>query len=280
MEILKLFCMKQILVPIDFSPASRNASQYAAALAKELGAELCLLHVYMIPVASGETTSAWAGLGKELVEEKDAHVSREIGALEDTYRIRVSGNAMIGMEAATIQDKAAEIGADLIVMGMKGGGRSKNLGSTTIATIRRSRIPVLVVPEGAQFTPLKKIALATDFDAGLNRSSFRSLMVLVKQFDASVQVVHVAEKAEAMVTSEIVGKMQLDVILANVRHSFHTVEQDDVEQGIDIFLHNHPVDLLVMVAHRHIFLERLFGHIYTQSTSYKTTVPLLVLEDK
>ena len=114
---------------------------------------------------------------------------------------------MIGMEAATIQDKAAEIGADLIVMGMKGGGRSKNLGSTTIATIRRSRIPVLVVPEGAQFTPLKKIALAIDFDAGLNRSSFRSLMVLVKQFDASVQVVQVAEKAEAMVTSEIVGKM-------------------------------------------------------------------------
>lgn len=83
-----------------------------------------------------------------------------------------------------------------------------------------------------------------------------------------------------MDTSEIVDKMQLDVILTNVKHSFQTVELDDVEQGIDVFLHSHPVDLLEMIAHRHFFLERLFGHIYTRSVSYKAKWPLLVWEDK
>lgn len=76
----------------------------------------------MIPVASGETTSPWGMIRKEEIEETDAQISREIGILEDTYGISVSGMAMMGMEVATIQDKAAEFSADLIVMGMKGGG--------------------------------------------------------------------------------------------------------------------------------------------------------------
>jgi nucleotide-binding universal stress UspA family protein len=46
--------MKTILVPIDFSPSSDNAMNYAAYLAAKVGASLLLVHVYQIPVSMND----------------------------------------------------------------------------------------------------------------------------------------------------------------------------------------------------------------------------------
>ncbi len=43
-----------ILAPVDFSPVSLNAANYAAKLAKETGSSLTLLHVVQVPVMYGE----------------------------------------------------------------------------------------------------------------------------------------------------------------------------------------------------------------------------------
>ena len=47
--------MKTILVPVDFSPSSLNASNYALDLANSVNAELVLLHVFEFPVLYPET---------------------------------------------------------------------------------------------------------------------------------------------------------------------------------------------------------------------------------
>lgn len=277
---LKLLTMKKILVPTDFSPASHRASTYAAALAKEFGADLYLLHVYMAPATAGEMSPAWAVVDQEMQEEIDAQIRKDVAILQSTYRIRVNGDAKIGMELSTITAVAQEVKADLIVMGMKGGGRNKRIGSLTVATIRKSKVPVLVVPEHAHFIPIRKITLATDFNSKLMDSSFKVLFDIARQFRAHLQVLHVAEDSQAMDQDEIVGKMNLEVMLSRVSHSYHVIEEEEVEEGITKFIHDRTPDLLVMVAHRHFILDRLFGSVYTRSLSYKTRLPLLVLEDK
>lgn len=253
---------------------------YAAALSKEFGAELHLLHVYMAPATAGEMSPAWAVVDQEMQEEIDTHIRKEVSVLQSTYRIKVNGDAKIGMELATINAVAQEIKADLIVMGMKGGGRSKRMGSITVATIRKSKVPVLVVPEHAHFIPIRKITLATDFDSKLQDSSFKVLFEIARQFRAHLQVLHVAEVGQDMDQDEIIGKMQLEVMLSKVSHSYHVIEEEEIEEGITRFIHDRTPDLLVMVAHRHFILDRLFGSVYTRSLSYKTRLPLLVLEDK
>ena len=42
--------IRRILCPVDFSPASERALDFAVDLAKSLGAEIDLLHVYQLPV--------------------------------------------------------------------------------------------------------------------------------------------------------------------------------------------------------------------------------------
>ena len=45
--------METILIPIDFSEVSKSAAEYAFQFAKERNASLILLHVFQIPVYSG-----------------------------------------------------------------------------------------------------------------------------------------------------------------------------------------------------------------------------------
>src|SRR2546425_2475990 len=46
--------MKTILAPVDFSPVSANAAEFAGNLAAFYGAELWLYHVYEIPITLTE----------------------------------------------------------------------------------------------------------------------------------------------------------------------------------------------------------------------------------
>jgi nucleotide-binding universal stress UspA family protein len=41
--------LKTILVPVDFSPTSENAAQYALQLCKQAGAKIILIHAYEPP---------------------------------------------------------------------------------------------------------------------------------------------------------------------------------------------------------------------------------------
>ena len=52
---IKRHYMETILAPTDFSKPADNAVTYAAEVAKLTKAKLILLHVYIIPITSGES---------------------------------------------------------------------------------------------------------------------------------------------------------------------------------------------------------------------------------
>ncbi|HJW15889.1 MAG TPA: universal stress protein, partial [Flavisolibacter sp.] len=145
--------MKKILVPIDFSASSRAAEEYAASLAKITGAEIFLLHVYLefIPAAIGP--EPWLYTETEQHEKNRERVDKEVRHLKENYGVEVRGDIEIGYTGDTISSIAKQLHADLIIMGMKGESRSKVWGSATIKTIRKTEVPVLVIPEYFSFTP-------------------------------------------------------------------------------------------------------------------------------
>ena len=272
--------MKKILVPVDFSPASRNAEEYAAAMAKAVGASLQLLRVYMEPAPAPELPVGWAGSGTSLQETSEEWIEEEVRFLQDKYGVAIHSTVRAGFKGDTINEVVKESDADLVVMGMKEAKRHLFPGSTVFTALRKARRPVLIVPEGVSFIPIRNIVLAADFTTVQDLSCYRVLMALVESWDATLQVVHVAGKEAAIKPQELSGKLQLQKALAKVTYWYHQLDEDNVEESLLRFIQNHPADLLVMVAHRHNFFERLFGTMYTRDLSYKAAVPLLVLEDK
>lgn len=145
------FSLKRILVPVDFSPLSKKALQYAQRFAKEFNAEISLVHVlepeippvfdgFMIP-RSGPNFCAATQEKKEL--KALAQSARAGGVEHVTSRIRR------GLASYEIVDAARDLDVDLIIMATHGytGWKHFCIGSTAERVVRAAACPVLVVRE-------------------------------------------------------------------------------------------------------------------------------------
>lgn len=140
---------KHILAPVDFSEHSERAVLRAAALAKEHGASLTLLHVVEDFVLYDDfydplvpPTLEYEDTLMETAGERLAKWIEEL-KLEPAPRVEV----LLGSAAGTILSFAEAQDVDLIVMGAHGRkGLARLLGSTTNAVLNRARCEVLSVP--------------------------------------------------------------------------------------------------------------------------------------
>ncbi len=142
----------RVLVPIDFSPSSRAALEYATFLAGRLGAELDVLHVWEPPGYVGPDTLALLPIpaGQPGWDQTRTDVTREVEhflAKTASKPKQLSVRVEAGEPSDTILQIAKDGGADLIVMGTHGRtGLSRLLiGSVAEAVLRRSTCPVLTL---------------------------------------------------------------------------------------------------------------------------------------
>ena len=272
--------MNLILVPTDLSPASQNATNYAAFLCKELQAKMMLLHVYMLPVPVSE-------LPYVMVSADEIHLASEKALEKEADRIfEMFGSkpeclVRLGLPSDEIRDLEKERNIDLVIIGMKGaGGFDKLIGSTTVAVIRKCHKPVLVIPHQASFTPVKLVSYATDFSYQTNLKCFEPLKALLKRFNAKLLIVNVQKAGKVATTPELAAKQRLEPLFQDIQHSYHIVEDNAIEHGLQRFVEEHSPAMLAMVAHKNNFLERIFGTHHTKAMIYQTHIPLLILQDK
>ena len=140
--------IQSILVPLDFSPPSRQALAAAVAFARRFRAKLTLLHV-VEPVATPDFAAS-----SPLVMENDevmAAAKRELGSLVKVAKIpRGTVEKLLvrfGSAFHEIAGAAGTLTADLIIISTHGytGLKHVLLGSTTERVVRHAPCPVLVV---------------------------------------------------------------------------------------------------------------------------------------
>jgi len=142
--------VKKILAPIDFSEPSMKAMASAWELAKEVDAEMHLLHVVVphhllgveaLPVGGREIAREAAMI--EQAEEELLRIKKD--DLENSKKVITT--TMVGSPAIKIGDCAREQGIDLIVMSSHGrtGGDSILVGGTTEKVIRHASCAVLII---------------------------------------------------------------------------------------------------------------------------------------
>jgi len=138
-----------ILVGDNGTSEAERAVAVAMSLGQQLKAKIILLGVVAPPSAEslaegyGPTTVAAARKRLEDHLERTAQAGRQSG-------INVVVEIMEGMPEASIEERAEQDGADLIVVGHRHIGRIRTWleGSTSESLVRKCPVPVLVVPDG------------------------------------------------------------------------------------------------------------------------------------
>jgi len=270
--------MKHILATTDFSIASRNACEYAVSLAQDFGAKITLLHVFAPPMVIDDISAASLIVSHdELVKRYQFSLENEIRVLSEKHTVEMDIKVLEGFADDKIPKIAQKIHADVIIMGMKGKRMSNSIfGSTATSVIRKTSLPVLLLPQNANYVSIKNITLATDFDSKSEISYQALLHELTEKNNSLISILNVQRKEDKMRLDEVVGKMKASLDFSTLKPVFYTISDTNVVNGIIRFIKENPTDVLVMIAHRHTFLERAFGVIHTKEMSCHTEIPLLV----
>jgi nucleotide-binding universal stress UspA family protein len=300
--------IRRILVPIDFSPASRQAVDQAVAISRQFDAEIDLVNVY-------ESTNAIAALANIPMVVSDSELERRMRRhLHDEARhchLLLPNNhihAVKGRPYEEICRLATKRGIDLIVIPTHGNTGLKHLllGSTAERVVRHASCPVLVVRIGkskrartGEKTPwtasFRKIVVPIDFSAcSLKGLSYAKR--LARQFDARLVLLHCASPQYYFVSEEYrrydlpavmeeverAGRQQLGELAEEIEREGIRVETD-LEMGhagerICGKAKECGADLIVTATHghtglKHVFLGSTAEYIMRHATSSVLVVP-------
>jgi nucleotide-binding universal stress UspA family protein len=171
--------------------------------------------------------------------------------------------------------------ADLVIMGMRGGGaiRRALLGRTTLSVMRDVHVPVLAIPLNARYEQFKNIVFAADLSKLPSHLVLDTLREFVKTFDSELQVLHLykdnlqqQEEYKTMAALETLGDHLYDV---DYKVTFQ--QRDDAAEAIQEFVYIQHADLLVLVPQKHTILEILLNKSLTQRMMVRHFVPVLAL---
>jgi universal stress protein A len=157
--------IRKIAVPVDFGEASDRAIDYAAGLARLMGASLHLIHVLEEPVFAVGPIDCCALDTPALFER--LHVQARMQLASTAVRLRGDGAQPVtseirrGAPAETIVQAAADHRADLLILGTRGrvGLSHLLMGSVAEQIARAASCPALIVrAPGDVHVPVRRSA--------------------------------------------------------------------------------------------------------------------------
>jgi len=276
--------MKKIVVPIDFSPISINAFEYALRLADAFGCEIEVINMYS-PIVSDYPYMPGNIINEIIEGKKDTAIINFIEYVKNQSevinmlfnKVSVNIDMIPGVGTIDILEAIKKKRADLVVMGTKGASGLKEtfFGSITGEVMESASCPVLAIPEEAKYRGINTIAVTTDFVDKDDRI-INYLQTWASNFKANIKCIHV----DLNHTHEYTKKMDsLASLFGESRNiSFEVIDDTDVLRGISNFIDKNNVNILGMVIHQRNIIQELFNYSYTKKMAYHTKTPVLAMQ--
>lgn len=271
--------INRIVVPTDFSAPAHQALEYALALAKQLKANLSVIHINQVALVDATMP---AETYQMFVREIEDETVRQFAQLENTL-LKPSGieyalHSRYGFVAEEVCDFARKQEADLIIMGTTGasGAAEVLFGSNAASVVARTSVPVMVIPSGTTFKAYERMVYATDY----NEPEFPSMMRLIyfaEQFNCPLDVLHVRSDADKFYNADNNFFRKNREQISYPKLNLVELDKGEVVQSINHYVEEHHADLLVMAKHNRNFFERLFHRSLSKQMAFHTHIPLLVL---
>ncbi|HYC84196.1 MAG TPA: universal stress protein [Chryseosolibacter sp.] len=273
--------MVNILVPTDFSDLSKVAVRYAAKIASKLDGNITLLHVIDLQRTVRATMRMDNNIRDHIrdIRQKFEQVCEELAlyvSLKTPVKFKVSkGNSFND----TVLREAKRLRSGLIVMGTKGASGIKKtlIGSNTASVLGASHIPVLAVPERAEFKSFRNVVYATDLK---NLDKELTLLVpYIERFGSTIHILHVLQAGGEV--DELEEQIEQSVHKTGYKKFVTLVTVDfDVDAAIDQYVGLAKADLVTMFTHKPTFYEKLLDRSVTRKRALHSKIPLLAFRQE
>jgi nucleotide-binding universal stress UspA family protein len=272
----------RILLLTDFSPLSEVAIRFALRLAGPLKAEFTMLNVVRIEGPSK------ANMKLKQIEKMLAKAAEDEGeALIKKLRIEIKGDYSLKFKAVqghtvarAVTNFTSKHPTNMVIMGSRGASALKKarMGGTTVSVIDDCEVPVLAIPEFAQYKNLQKIVYASDL-----RDVQKELEILTEFaaiFGSHIHMIHVVE---ALDKKADLARKDVEALLDKLAYKkvdFSIIIDPNVPGAIDYFIKDMKAELLTTFTHHLSLFDKLFARSVTRTLAYLGTVPLLALKRK
>ena len=181
--------MKNLLVPVGSNENARNTLQYAIEFAREFNSRIYLIHVYSSSKVSGSFKNV-----DTIIEQDSREILREHLASVDSEGVEIITSTLKGhSESDTLKQLIKLLQIDMIIASTKNEGSDESIfiGKITGNIIKDTEVPVLVIPEEAEFKPLKKILMTIKSGSIKTLNTFDVMISIQKNLDKTIKMLQV-----------------------------------------------------------------------------------------
>lgn len=288
----------KVLIPVDFSEYSLKACQFGFSFAKEINAEVVLLHAYFSPIyvptiPYGTDNFDFQIEREESVKSMIETVHKELNKLSDTIKKRVESGEFPnvkytcilrdGIPEEEILRYAKEHTPQIIIMGTR--GRSQKdidlIGSVTAEIIERSKTFVYAIPEQTPlktFKDIKKVAFVTNFDQR-DLIAFDALITAFKSFHFAISFIHLSTDNDAWNEIKLAGiKVYFQEQYPQLELYYNVVKEDNILSNLDKYVKEENIDVICITNYKRNIFARLFNPSIARKMIFHANTPILVIK--
>jgi nucleotide-binding universal stress UspA family protein len=273
--------MVNIIVPTDFSQLSKIALKYAIKIANRLDGNVTVVHIITITKAIRISMRAkMKPLDANLLLAAQEELETLIKTISEQYKTSVPIKYEVirgSYFRSTLMKEAKRLRSGLVVMGTRGasGITKAVLGSNTTSVLEESHVPVLAVPEHAEFKGFRNVVYASDL-RNLEKE-LRVLILYVEKFESTIHLIHIAADGDQVQLLE----EQIEAVLKKFTYKnivTLVLVDSNIGSAIDQYVEVSKADILAMFTHELSFYEKTFDKSMTRKMAFHSRIPLLAFK--
>lgn len=266
------------LIPMDFTTISINALKFAMGCFPDDNFEIVHVRKHSldvndpVPIGAMETTIEFWHNTLTLFITKEMEWS--------SWPENIKLSCIEGMVVPKIIKHAKEVGAHQIVMGTRDqyDYLDKWLGTTSLGVVRKSDLPVYLVPRYARGKNMNRVLVASDHHLK-DQHVVRSIANWNDEFGAYLHFIHIADTETESYAEEQKAIVQNLFEQRNVTFGFEVsvLTDSDIPRSLLGNAYSLHVDLMLILPNKHSYIESLLFRSVSKELILRSEIPLLFM---
>jgi nucleotide-binding universal stress UspA family protein len=271
---------KNILVPVDFSEASRTTIEQALTIADFIKGSITLLYIVEKGDFLHELFREKSEI-KKIEEEAKIKLGELASSYNKTHEANLNHRVAYGKVHAKIIEIAYELEVRYIIMGKNGDFKDEAPGANTMRVIREAKNPVITIVGKEHKLNYHEVLVPIDLTKQTRIQLFNAI-AFAHHYNSNLKLISVLSAGIKARKSRIFQKL---------KKAKKTAEENGINCSVELlrqptvpaykliidYAHLHKVDLIILMTHQEKYVSDNYIGAFAQHIIGESKIPVLTL---